>query len=375
MKDDLKICVYAICKNEEKHIDRWINSLKDEADKIVVLDTGSSDDSVSLLKKYEPLVSVYQKEINPWRFDVARNESLKLIPDDIDICLVSDLDQIIRPGWAKAIKDLFREGYTEIEGDIIDYDDNNKEISRFLSKNVHPNNPNWYWTRPIHEGLEYHGKNPDDVKIAFSPHFIIEHHPDRTKSRGNYLNLLELEYEENSLDPLCAIYYGCELEFNGRYDESFQVFLKAQEECDYTGKEDIYYRNSLNIALGYIERGDFENALKYTDEAYKTGYITRELYNVYIIIYDSMNDKEKLIEYINKSITCPTDYRGWIENSVLLAGGNFSSVSHYFEDYENDLSRALVYKFIEKISLPDKDYVQNDFENLYNKYREVKNNE
>ena len=46
-----KISVYAICKNEDKFIDRWYNSMK-EADDIVVLDTGSSDNSVKLLKKY-----------------------------------------------------------------------------------------------------------------------------------------------------------------------------------------------------------------------------------------------------------------------------------------------------------------------------------
>ena len=40
-----KICVYAICKNEEKFIERWVNSMK-EADKIYVLDTGSTDKSV-----------------------------------------------------------------------------------------------------------------------------------------------------------------------------------------------------------------------------------------------------------------------------------------------------------------------------------------
>lgn len=31
-----KICVYAICKNEEKYIDRWYSSMK-EADGIYVL--------------------------------------------------------------------------------------------------------------------------------------------------------------------------------------------------------------------------------------------------------------------------------------------------------------------------------------------------
>ncbi|MCI8588351.1 MAG: glycosyltransferase, partial [Bacilli bacterium] len=50
MKNKIKICVYAICKNEEKHIERWIESVK-EADDIYVLDTGSTDNSVKLLKK------------------------------------------------------------------------------------------------------------------------------------------------------------------------------------------------------------------------------------------------------------------------------------------------------------------------------------
>ena len=35
----MKICVYAISKNEEKFVSRWVNSMK-EADEIYVLDTG-----------------------------------------------------------------------------------------------------------------------------------------------------------------------------------------------------------------------------------------------------------------------------------------------------------------------------------------------
>ena len=45
-----KVCVYAICKNEEKFVDRWFNSMK-EADEIYVLDTGSIDNTVNLLNK------------------------------------------------------------------------------------------------------------------------------------------------------------------------------------------------------------------------------------------------------------------------------------------------------------------------------------
>ena len=40
-------------------------------------------------------VKVEVKEINPWRFDVARNESLKLVPDDANILVCTDLDEIL----------------------------------------------------------------------------------------------------------------------------------------------------------------------------------------------------------------------------------------------------------------------------------------
>ena len=73
----MKICVYAISKNEEKFVNRWYESMK-EADEVYVLDTGSTDNTVEKLKQLGAKVTV--KEIKPWRFDVARNESLKLVP-------------------------------------------------------------------------------------------------------------------------------------------------------------------------------------------------------------------------------------------------------------------------------------------------------
>ena len=74
-----KVCVYAITKNEEKFVDRWCKSMS-EADEIYVLDTGSTDNTVELLKKNG--VNVKVKVFDEWRFDVARNESLSLLPDD-----------------------------------------------------------------------------------------------------------------------------------------------------------------------------------------------------------------------------------------------------------------------------------------------------
>ena len=44
----MKICVYAIAKNEEKFVERWVSSMR-EADGIYVLDTGSTDRTVGKL--------------------------------------------------------------------------------------------------------------------------------------------------------------------------------------------------------------------------------------------------------------------------------------------------------------------------------------
>ena len=97
----MKIVVYAISKNESKFVDRWVDSMR-EADDIIVLDTGSKDDTVEKLKKRG--VKVYEAVFDPWRFDVARNASLEKVPLDTDICVCTDLDEVFVSGWRKILE-------------------------------------------------------------------------------------------------------------------------------------------------------------------------------------------------------------------------------------------------------------------------------
>src|SRR5699024_8347708 len=97
----MKIVVYAICKNEEAFVERWMDSMA-EADEIVVLDTGSTDGTVEALRRRGARVAV--EAITPWRFDVARNRSLDLVGEDADICVCTDLDEVLRPGWRAALE-------------------------------------------------------------------------------------------------------------------------------------------------------------------------------------------------------------------------------------------------------------------------------
>ena len=101
-----KICVYAISKNEEKFVKRWYESVK-EADSVYVLDTGSTDKTISMLKDLG--VNVAVKEIKPWRFDVARNQSLNLVSEDTDICVCIDLDEVFEKGWREKLENIWNE--------------------------------------------------------------------------------------------------------------------------------------------------------------------------------------------------------------------------------------------------------------------------
>ena len=107
----MKIYVYAIAKNEEKFARRWLASMS-EADGIFVLDTGSEDDTVRILR--DGGAYVVTERIAPWRFDTARNHALSLVPEDADLCVSTDLDEVFRPGWRAALEKCLFPGVTRV---------------------------------------------------------------------------------------------------------------------------------------------------------------------------------------------------------------------------------------------------------------------
>ena len=106
----MKVVVYAIAKNEAAFARRWIESMS-EADEVVVLDTGSTDGTPQLLRELGAQVT--EEEITPWRFDAARNRSLELVPEDADICVCTDLDELFHPGWRALLEAAWKPGCSQ----------------------------------------------------------------------------------------------------------------------------------------------------------------------------------------------------------------------------------------------------------------------
>lgn len=218
----MKVAVYAICKNEEKNVQLWYDSMK-EADDIYVLDTGSTDDTVKLFKKLDK-VHVHIKKYKEFRFDVARNDSLKYVPNDVDICVCTDIDERFHPGWRDKIEkawvsepDVTRLRYTynwsiTPEG---------RPGTTFWLGKIH-SRENYHWERPIHEYLRCSKKE----KEIEAPGVVLDHHHDLSKSRDFYLDLLELQVKELPNDPRAHYLLGREYLVKGRYDDGIKILHK-----------------------------------------------------------------------------------------------------------------------------------------------------
>jgi tetratricopeptide (TPR) repeat protein len=112
------------------------------------------------------------------------------------------------------------------------------------------------WRGPAHETL--HPTVPEAISVCDD--VLVEHHPDNDKSRHGYLNLLRQAVEEEPLNDRFAHYYGRELYYNGKYQESaaqFQRHLQlptarwVQERCASLRYSGMCQENLGNTGAAY----------------------------------------------------------------------------------------------------------------------------
>ena len=212
MDKKLKICVYAISKNEEAFVERFAASAKG-ADYVLIADTGSTDGTVAAAKNAGCIV--HSICISPWRFDLARNAALALVPPDVDVCISLDLDEMMEPGWREEIERVWQPDTTRLRY----YFDWGCGI-RYKYEKIH-HRKGYMWHHPCHE---YPKPDPRTVEVwADTDMLLVSHHPDPTKSRGQYLDLLAVSVKEDPHCPRNAFYYARELSFYSRWQDAIDA--------------------------------------------------------------------------------------------------------------------------------------------------------
>ena len=250
----MKIAVYAIAKDESRFALRWAESMA-EADEIYVLDTGSSDDTVSLLRSRG--VHVAEEKIEPWRFDTARNRSLDLVPGDTDICLGTDPDEAFEPGWRKRLEDAWQPGVTRASYRYTwNFEADGSEGRVFWIDKIHARR-GYKWTHPVHEVLSWQG--PGEEKRVAVEGIQLNHRADPEKSRAQYLPLLELSVREAPQDDRNMHYLGREYFFHARWDDCIRT-LKKHLSLPSAVWKDERCASMRYIARAYAAKGDEASA-------------------------------------------------------------------------------------------------------------------
>ena len=328
----MKICVYAICKNEEKFVERWYESVK-EADGIYVLDTGSTDNSVNLLKSLG--VVVRQEIISPWRFDIARNKSLEMIPDDFDICICLDLDEVLNKGWSKTIKSLWKDGLTRLRY-VYNWslDKNNQPIISFYGEKIHKRK-GFTWVNPVHEILKYKGEE----KYLYTDKVIVNHYPDSKKSRSSYLPLLELAVKEDPRNDRNMHYLGREYMYYGKYEDAIST-LERHLSLESATWKDERCASMRFIARCYMKLNRPREAIMWSNLAIKESPYLRDAYmEKALITYElkKFKETEKLCREALKIKKHPKTYINEVFTTDLNIYDILSVVCFYNGKYRSSL--------------------------------------
>lgn len=255
-----KIAITTIALNEEKFAQRFMDAHKNEVDAIYVLDTGSTDKTVEILRDNGAIVKTGWTK--PWRFDIPRNAALNMVPADYTICISVDLDEVFSPGLKEGLLKTWTPETTRLRYQYAwsTNPDGSPGTSFWYDKIFH--RQHYRWVLPVHEVLCYSSPHGHEVQTWCNDIFLT-HKPDNTKSRSSYLPLLEMAHKENPDCDRTAHYLGREYMFHGKYDKAIEQLTR------HLSMPRAQWRSERCASMRFIGRSfQSQNKLKEAEEWY-----------------------------------------------------------------------------------------------------------
>jgi glycosyltransferase involved in cell wall biosynthesis len=378
----LSVCL--ITKNEEKNIANCLKSVKDVADEIIVVDTGSTDKTVEIAKEYGADVHFF-KWIDD--FSAARNESIKYATGDY--ILIIDADEILeKPNMllaalkkARSVNVLIMTCYQVNTMDK--YGDG--VASQLAVVRLFANHHGIYFEGKVHEQLKHPTQKvylfTTDIKLLHSGYDLSPE--DKLKKCQRNLDILN-EMIANKEDSDYVWYQKIKtLQIMEKFDEALEIYNSTNLDSfpeplrceliynfanDFKNKKEpekfVYYCEqalkimpenvNTNLSLGayYHEIGKYEMALPYLfngEEAIKNPTEHSKLGEVKVVpldvlyqtignCYFELKDYVKAMAYFDKGMKVnPT-------NLLLLIGvANIAYKNGQFEQAKKVLQFALAH--------------------------------
>jgi hypothetical protein len=253
----VKVAVYTIALNEAANAERWAASAAD-ADYRIVADTGSTDDTVERLTRAG--VTVHRIAVRPWRFDIARNTAMALIPAEVDVCCTMDMDRFLAPGWRPKLEAVWTPETTalfcrvEYRASV----DDPTPLRGWPARNFH-HRWGYRFKRPVHEALYFTGEK--EVEHSCQDIVIYEVQDHGKPTRGQYLPLMELAHEEDPDDAQICFWLGRDYMWANRHAEGVELLQR------YLSLPTSTWTEERCEAMRYLARMQPERRMLWLDKA------------------------------------------------------------------------------------------------------------
>jgi glycosyltransferase involved in cell wall biosynthesis len=276
-----------IVKNEDKKLKRCIDSVKDLVNEIIIVDTGSTDNTKNIAVNNGAKVFDYE-----WRNDFASTRNFSLRQSNSDWNLVLDADEYILSNH-QLIRDFIEKnnnliGRINILSNYLD-EGQEKVESTFVSR-LFPNKEIFFKGR-VHEQLD---SNLPRVNISVSVAHDGYYQTDKTDRN---LPLLLLELNESKSDAYILYQIGKQYFLKKEYIKANHYFSLSYKNID----ENKFYKPKMvvNYLYSLIRSGNLEIGLMVIEKEKDNLYYSTDFHFVCGIFYMELvfSDVNKYINY------------------------------------------------------------------------------
>lgn len=285
----LSLCM--IVKDEEKCLGRCLESVKYKVDEIILVDTGSTDNTIKIAERYGAEIFYF-----PWNgsFSDARNYSIRQAQGDW--ILILDADDELRCE-ADELRELVKESAADAYNcEIINYVGDETDCDVVRSRNIRlvRNHKGYFYYNKIHEQISGSILSINSSAAIFSCNIKIYHHGYRDsyiedkRKRDRNTTILENELRQCPACVSTLYYLASEYCRSGNIKEAIDLYERAY--LSFNPKEEFGPSMILRMACCYMELERYSEALvlcdaglqyypKFTDLEYVKGEIYRETGN------------------------------------------------------------------------------------------------
>ena len=220
----MKISVCMIVRDEQLVLERALHCAKKFADELIVVDTGSRDNSKTIAERAGAKVFDFE-----WCDDFSRARNFAFSKATMPYMMWLDADDYITDENVEKIKQLKAQNAC---ADVYfmkyatAFDSRNKPTFCFMRERIVRNDSAFYFQDPIHEAITPHGK------LVYSD-IIIEHRKIKQGDPRRNLNIFEkLRAHNYAFTPRMRFYYANELFYNNDYENAiaeYDNFLSQDE--------------------------------------------------------------------------------------------------------------------------------------------------